>query len=46
MYTLCGQIVEEKDSGKFLQLVKELGDLLERKEERLLSATAPKQPAS
>jgi len=43
LYTLCGQIVEEKDAFKFLQLVNELNDLLDRKEERLECSTAPRQ---
>lgn len=43
MYTLCRQIVEEKDSVKFLQLVSELNDLLDLKEKRLECGTAPRQ---
>lgn len=40
MYTLCRQIVEEKDSVKFPELVNELNDLLDRKEKRLECGTA------
>jgi hypothetical protein len=43
MYALCGQIVEEKDSVKFLKLVNELNDLLDRKEKRLECGSAPGQ---
>ena len=35
MYQLCALIEKEKDHGKFLQLIRELNDLLERKEQRL-----------
>ena len=35
MYQLCAMIEGEKDHHRFLQLVRELNDLLERKEQRL-----------
>jgi hypothetical protein len=35
MYELCGLIETEKDHSRFLQLIRELNDLLERKEQRL-----------
>jgi hypothetical protein len=35
MYQLCGLIEKEKDHGRFLQLINELNELLERKEQRL-----------
>jgi hypothetical protein len=35
IYALCAQIVEEKDRDRFTKLVKELNELLDRKEERL-----------
>ena len=35
MYALCEQIITEKDHAKFLRLIEELNDLLERKEQRL-----------
>ena len=35
MYQLCALIEKEKDHGRFLQLIRELNDLLERKEQRL-----------
>lgn len=34
MYTLCAQIIAEQDSFRFLQLVQELNDLLERRQRR------------
>ena len=36
MYALCAQIVEEKDPDTFTALVKELNELLGRKEDRLV----------
>jgi hypothetical protein len=35
MYRLCALIEVEKDHHRFLQLIEELNDLLERKEHRL-----------
>jgi hypothetical protein len=35
MYALCAQIEKERDHGRFLRLVQELNNLLERKEHRL-----------
>jgi hypothetical protein len=35
MYQLCGLIEKEKDHVRFLQLIRELNDLLENKERRL-----------
>jgi hypothetical protein len=35
MYALCAQIEKEKDHRRFLKLVQELNNLLERKEHRL-----------
>jgi hypothetical protein len=35
MYELCGLIDKEKDHHRFLQLINELNDLLERKEQTL-----------
>jgi len=35
MYELCAQIEKEKDHHKFLLLINELNELLERKEQRL-----------
>lgn len=35
MYQLCSLIEKERDHGRFLQLIQELNDLLERKERRL-----------
>ncbi|HTZ98585.1 MAG TPA: hypothetical protein VMB18_19435 [Terriglobales bacterium] len=35
MYQLCALIEKERDHGRFLQLIRELNDLLERKEHRL-----------
>jgi hypothetical protein len=37
---LCTQIKDEKDHDKFIQLVTQLNDLLERKENRLESQQA------
>ncbi len=35
MYKLCALIEKEKDHTRFLQLINELNDLLERKEQSL-----------
>lgn len=35
MYALCAQIAVEKDHHKFTELVKELNELLDAKENRL-----------
>jgi len=35
MYELCALIEKEKDHNRFLQLINELNELLERKEHRL-----------
>jgi hypothetical protein len=35
MYELCALIEKEKDHHRFLQLIEELNNLLERHEERL-----------
>ena len=35
MYQLCGLIEKEQDHARFLQLIRELNDLLECKEQRL-----------
>lgn len=35
MYQLCAMIETEKDHHRFLQLIEELNELLERKEHRL-----------
>jgi hypothetical protein len=35
MYQLCAMIEKEQDRDRFLDLIKELNNLLERKEERL-----------
>jgi hypothetical protein len=35
MYQLCAMIEKEQDRERFLQLIRELNDLLERKEHRL-----------
>lgn len=35
MYQLCALIEKEQDHHRFLQLIRELNDLLERKEQRL-----------
>lgn len=35
MYELCAMIEKERDHNRFLQLIRELNDLLERKEQRL-----------
>ena len=37
MYQLCAQIEKEKDHQRFLQLIEELNELLERQEQRLES---------
>lgn len=41
---LCKQIVAEKDHHRFLALVMELNQLLERKEERLQPQRDPASP--
>ena len=35
MYELCAMIEKEKDHSRFLQLIRELNNLLEPKEQRL-----------
>jgi hypothetical protein len=35
MFALCAQIADEKEPAKFIQLIKELNALLDRKEQRL-----------
>lgn len=35
MYRLCAMIEQEQDRDRFLRLIRELNDLLERKEHRL-----------
>jgi len=35
MYQLCAMIEKEKDHSRFLQLIRELNDLLENQERRL-----------
>jgi hypothetical protein len=35
MYQLCAMIETEQNRERFLQLIKELNDLLDRKEQRL-----------
>lgn len=35
MNSLCGQIAKEQDHERFVRLVQELNDLLDKKEERL-----------
>lgn len=35
MYYLCAMIEKERDHARFLQLIRELNDLLERNERRL-----------
>ena len=37
MYQLCAQIEQEKDHHRFLQLIEQLNELLERQEQRLES---------
>ena len=37
MYQLCAMIEREQDRDRFLDLIRELNDLLERKEHRLES---------
>jgi hypothetical protein len=39
MYQLCAMIEKEQDHGKFLRLIQELNELLERKEQRLEDRT-------
>lgn len=39
MYELCALIEKEKDHRRFLQLINELNDLLDRKEETLTDPT-------
>ena len=41
MDQLCRQIKDEKDHDKFIRLVTQLNDLLERKESRLEHAQKP-----
>jgi len=46
MHALCERIAIEEDQQNFVQLVRDLNDLLERKEHRLERATpALKKPA-
>jgi len=40
MYELCALIEKEKDHHRFLQLINELNDLLERKEQTLTDKKA------
>jgi hypothetical protein len=35
MYQLCALIEEEKDHQRFIELIQELNELLERKQDRL-----------
>jgi hypothetical protein len=46
MDVLCKQIVEEKDRNKFLALVLQLNNLLERKESRLQGFSGASRPES
>jgi hypothetical protein len=46
MFALCEQIATEKDQHKFLQLIQELNDLLQRKEHRLKNNTASSKSGS
>jgi len=39
MYQLCELIENEKDHSRFLELIRELNDLLQRKEQRLEDET-------
>ena len=39
MYQLCAMIDKEQDHDRFLQLIRELNQLLERKEHRLEDQT-------
>jgi hypothetical protein len=41
MDVLCQQIAVERDHDKFIQLVRELNDLLEEKEQRLETPPKP-----
>lgn len=41
MYRLCEMIEKEKDHHRFLQLIQELNDLLERSEKRLKDTKEP-----
>jgi len=41
MYQLCSQIEKEQDHHRFLRLIEELNNLLERQEQRL--ETTPKR---
>lgn len=41
MNALCNQIATEKDHDKFMKLVLELNDLLDRKERRLEDTQRP-----
>jgi len=45
MYQLCALIEKEKDHRRFLQLINELNELLERKEQRLEDTKEDKQEA-
>lgn len=42
MYQLCAMIEKEQDRDRFLELIKELNDLLDRKEHRLESGPGAK----
>jgi len=46
MDALCAQIAVEKDQHKFLKLVEELNDLLERSQQRLTPLSPSNQPKS
>jgi len=39
MHWLCNRIAEEKDAQKFIALIRELNDLLERKGRRIEKST-------
>jgi len=43
MYQLCALIEKEKDHNKFISLINELNDLLERREQQLTEKTNLKE---
>ncbi len=45
MYQLCALIEKEKDHSRFLKLINELNELLERKEQQLEDKKEDKQEA-
>ena len=45
MYQLCALIEREKDHSRFLKLINELNELLERKEQQLEDKKEDKQEA-